>query len=67
MLDGFGRDRITTGWLKAALRGFGQHAPGHSNPSPPAPAASRSLPGKPSPSTSRRAPGEWLRLVIAGR
>ena len=70
---GFGRDRITTGWLKASLRELDEQA---SRPFEPVPTCSRRLPlapGRSSPWISPLGPsatlfqaGEWLRLVWPG-
>src|SRR5215469_10899573 len=43
---GFGRDRITTGWLKASLRSLDQQASGRSTRCPPSATASRSPRGR---------------------
>jgi len=71
---GFGRDRITTGWLKGSLRELDQQA---SRPYEPVPACTRpqplaagqvvpvDMPLGPSATLFRE--GERLRLVIAGR
>jgi uncharacterized protein len=71
---GFGRDRITTGWLKASLRELDQQA---SRPYEPVPACTRRQPLTPGqvvpldiplgPSATLFRGGERLRLVIAGR
>jgi uncharacterized protein len=71
---GFGRDRITTGWLKASLRDLDEHA---SRPFEPVPACTRRQPLTPGhvvpvdialgPSATFFRAGETLRLVIAGR
>jgi predicted acyl esterase len=71
---GFGRDRITTGWLKASLRELDQQA---SQPHEPVPACTRRQPLAPGqvvavdiplgPSATLFREGERLRLVIAGR
>ena len=71
---GFGRDRITTGWLKASLRELDQQA---SRPGEPVPACARRQPLTPGqvvavdislgPSATLFREGERLRLVIAGR
>jgi uncharacterized protein len=71
---GFGRDRITTGWLKASLRSLDQQA---SRPFDPVPACTNRQPLAPaqivqadialgSSATLFKA-GETLRLVVAGR
>jgi uncharacterized protein len=71
---GFGRDRVTTGWLKASLRALDEPA---SRPFDPVPACTRREPLVPgqvvradialgSSATLFRA-GETLRLVVAGR
>jgi hypothetical protein len=71
---GFGRDRITTGWLKASLRALDQRA---SRPFDPVPTSSHREPLSPGQvvqadialglsATLFRA-GETLRLVVAGR
>ena len=71
---GFGRDRITTGWLKASLRELDQQA---SRPHEPVPTCTRRLPLAAGqvvpvdiplgPSATLFQAGERLRLVIAGR
>jgi putative CocE/NonD family hydrolase len=71
---GFGRDRITTGWLKASLRALDE--PG-SRPFDPVPALTRREPLAPGqvvaadialgPSATLFRAGETLRLVVAGR
>ena len=71
---GFGRDRISTGWLNASLRELDQHA---SQPCEPVPAGTRRqllAPGQVvpvdiplGPSATLFRAGERLRLVIAGR
>ena len=71
---GFGRDRITTGWLKASLRELDQQA---SRPHEPVPTCTRRLPLAAGqvvpvdiplgPSATLFRAGERLRLVIAGR
>jgi uncharacterized protein len=71
---GFGRDRITTGWLKASLRDLEQQA---SQPFEPVPACTRPQPLAPGqaepvdialgPSATLFRARETLRLVIAGR
>ena len=71
---GFGRDRITAGWLKASLRELDQQA---SQPHEPVPAGTRRQPLAPGrvvpvdiplgPSGTLFRKGERLRLVIAGR
>lgn len=71
---GFGRDRITTGWLKASLRSLDQHS---SRPFDPVPACSHREPLAPGqivaadialgPSATLFEAGETLRLVVAGR
>lgn len=71
---GFGRDRITTGWLRASLRELDQQA---SRPDEPVPVCTRPQPLAPGqvvpvdiplgPSATLFRAGERLRLVIAGR
>jgi predicted acyl esterase len=71
---GFGRDRITTGWLKASLRALDQQ---RSRPFDPVPTCSRRQPLAPGqvvlvdialgPSATLFEAGETLRLVVAGR
>ena len=71
---GFGRDRITTGWLKASLRALDD---GACRPFDPVPACTRQQPLAPGqvvqadvalgPSATLFRAGETLRLVIAGR
>ena len=71
---GFGRDRITTGWLKASLRALDEQA---SRPFDPVPAFTRPqalAPGQVVPADIALGPsatffkaGETLRLVVAGR
>jgi uncharacterized protein len=71
---GFGRDRITTGWLKASLRALDERA---SRPFDPVPACTRREPLAPGqivpvdvalgPSATLFRQGETLRLVVAGR
>ncbi len=71
---GFGRDRITTGWLKASLRALDQPS---SRPFDPVPACTRREPLAPGqvvaadialgPSATLFRAGETLRLVVAGR
>jgi uncharacterized protein len=71
---GFGRDRITTGWLKTSLRELDQQA---SQPCQPVPACTARQPLAPGqvvqadialgPSATLFRAGETLRLVLAGR
>ncbi len=71
---GFGRDRITTGWLKASLRALDDEA---SRPFEPVPACTHREPLAPGqvvqadialgPSATLFRSGETLRLVVAGR
>jgi uncharacterized protein len=71
---GFGRDRITTGWLKASLRALDEAA---SRPQEPVPACTARQPLAPGqvvradlalgPSATLFRAGETLRLVLAGR
>jgi predicted acyl esterase len=71
---GFGRDRITTGWLKASLRALDQQ---DSRPFDPVPACTHRQPLAPGqvvqadialgPSATFFRAGETLRLVVAGR
>ena len=71
---GFGRDRITTGWLKASLWALDQQA---SRPFDPVPAFSQLQPLAPGqvvqadialgPSATCFRAGDILRLVLAGR
>jgi predicted acyl esterase len=71
---GFGRDRITTGWLKAALRPLDER---RSRPFDPVPAFTERRPLAPGqivaadialgPSATLVRAGETLRLVVAGR
>jgi uncharacterized protein len=71
---GFGRDRVTTGWLKASLRALDQH---QSRPFEPVPAGAGREPLEPGqvvqadialgPSATLFRAGETLRLVVAGR
>lgn len=71
---GFGRDRITTGWLKVSLRALDEQA---SRPFDPVPACTRREPLAPGqvvqadialgPSATLFRAGETLRLVVAGR
>jgi predicted acyl esterase len=71
---GFGRDRVTTGWLKASLRALDEE---HSRPFDPVPAFTHRQPLAPGqvvqadialgPSATFFKAGETLRLVVAGR
>ncbi len=71
---GFGRDRVTTGWLKASLRAVD---PDRSRPFEPVPTFARREPPAPGrvvevavplgPSSTLFRAGERLRLVVAGR
>ncbi len=71
---GFGRDRITSGWLKASLRSLDEQS---SRPFDPVPALSHRQPLAPGqvvqadialgPSATLFRAGETLRLVVAGR
>ena len=71
---GFGRDRVTTGWLKASLRALDEPA---SRPYDPVPSFARREPLAPGqivqadvalgPSATLFRAGETLRLVVAGR
>jgi predicted acyl esterase len=71
---GFGRDRITSGWLKASMRALDAT---HSRPFEPLPALDRRDPVQPGevvqvdiplgPSATLFRAGEQLRLVVAGR
>jgi uncharacterized protein len=71
---GFGRDRLTTGWLKASLRALDQQ---HSRPFDPVPTCTHYQPLVPGqvvqadvalgPSATFFRAGETLRLVVAGR
>ena len=71
---GFGRDRITSGWLKASMRALDE---AHSRPFEPLPALDRRDPVQPGqivqvdiplgPSATLFRAGEQLRLVVAGR
>lgn len=71
---GFGRDRITTGWLKASLRALDEQ---RSRPFDPVPTCSHRQPLAPGqlvpvdmalgPSATFFKAGETLRLVVAGR
>jgi len=71
---GFGRDRISTGWLKASLRCLDEQA---SRPSGPVPACTQPQPLAPGqvvradialgPSATFFRSGETLRLVVTGR
>ena len=71
---GFGRDRVTTGWLKASLRALDEP---NSRPFDPVPACTRREPLAPGqvvaadialgPSATLFRAGETLRLVVAGR
>jgi putative CocE/NonD family hydrolase len=71
---GFGRDRVTTGWLKASLRALDGEA---SRPFEPVPAGTRREPLRPGqvvqadialgPSATLFRAGETIRLVVAGR
>ena len=71
---GFGRDRITSGWLKASLRSLDEQS---SRPFDPVPAFSHRQPLAPGqvvqadialgPSATLFRAGETLRLVVAGR
>jgi uncharacterized protein len=71
---GFGRDRVTTGWLKASLRALDQQ---RSRPFDPVPACTHRQPLGPGqviqadialgPSATFFRAGETLRLVVAGR
>lgn len=71
---GFGRDRVTTGWLKASLRALDEQ---RSRPFDPVPAFDHRQPLAPGevvpvdialgPSATRFRAGETLRLVVAGR
>ena len=71
---GFGRDRVTTGWLKASLRALDEQS---SRPFDPVPACTHRQPLGPGqivpvdialgPSATFFRSGETLRLVVAGR
>jgi len=71
---GFGRDRITAGWLKASMRALDE---AHSRPFEPVPALTACRPLQPGevaqldiplgPSATLFRAGEQLRLVVAGR
>jgi uncharacterized protein len=71
---GFGRDRITTGWLRASLRGLDED---RSRPFEPVPTYTQRQPLQPGqvvqvdvplgPSATLFRAGEQLRLVVAGR
>jgi predicted acyl esterase len=71
---GFGRDRVTTGWLKASLRALDEQG---SRPFDPVPACTQRQPLMPGqvvqadialgPSATLFRAGETLRLVVAGR
>jgi putative CocE/NonD family hydrolase len=71
---GFGRDRVTTGWLTASVRALDEEA---SRPFEPVPACTRRQPLGPrqivqadialGPSATLFRAGETLRLVVAGR
>lgn len=71
---GFGRDRVTTGWLKASLRSLDERS---SRPFDPVPACTHRQPLAPGqivpadialgPSATSFRTGETLRLVVAGR
>jgi putative CocE/NonD family hydrolase len=71
---GFGRDRITTGWLKASLRALDERA---SRPFDPVPSCATPQPLAPAqvveadialgPSATLFRAGETLRLVVGGR
>jgi predicted acyl esterase len=71
---GFGRDRVTTGWLKVSLRALDGEA---SRPFEPVPAGTRREPLRPGqvvqadvalgPSATLFRAGETIRLVVAGR
>jgi hypothetical protein len=71
---GFGRDRVTTGWLKASLRSLDEQA---SQPFDPVPAFNRREPLAPGqvvqadialgPSATLFRAGQTLRLVVSGR
>jgi uncharacterized protein len=71
---GFGRDRVTTGWLKASLRALDER---RSRPFDPVPTFDHRQPLAPGevvpvdialgPSATRFRAGETLRLVVAGR
>jgi hypothetical protein len=71
---GFGRDRVTTGWLKVSLRALDER---ESRPFDPVPACTRREPLSPGqvveadialgPSATLFRAGETLRLVVAGR
>jgi uncharacterized protein len=71
---GYGRDRITTGWLKASLRALDEQ---HSRPFDPVPTCTHRQPLTPGqvvpvdislgPSATLFRAGETLRLVVAGR
>jgi uncharacterized protein len=71
---GFGRDRVTTGWLRASMRALD---PGRSRPYEPVPTFARRGPLKPGqvvavdiplgPSATLFRAGEQVRLVVAGR
>ena len=71
---GFGRDRVTTGWLKASLRALDEQ---RSRPFDPVPTFDHRQPLAPGevapvdialgPSATRFRAGETLRLVVAGR
>ena len=71
---GFGRDRVTTGWLKASLRSLDELS---SRPFDPVPACTQRQPLAPGqivpadialgPSSTFFRAGETLRLVVAGR
>jgi len=71
---GFGRDRVTTGWLKASMRSLDERS---SRPFAPVPACTHRQPLAPGqvvpadialgPSATFFRAGETLRLVVAGR
>jgi predicted acyl esterase len=71
---GFGRDRITTGWLKTSLRALDEQAsrpfdpvPTFSHPQPLAPGQVVAVDIALGPSATAFKAGEALRLIVAGR
>jgi uncharacterized protein len=71
---GFGRDRVTTGWLKASLRALDEHCsrpfdpvPTFREPQPLAPGQVVAVDIALGPSATLFKAGETLRLVVAGR
>lgn len=71
---GFGRDRVTTGWMRASMRALDEHASQPYDPVPSYARPDRLRPGQIvqvdiplGPSATLFRAGEQLRLVVAGR